>query len=289
MKNSHFTPVLLVIAGLLGACNSMPKTTSLLDQTRSEYLAAQSNPKVTKFASLEMKQAGDAMQLANAASRDNDSVEKIDQLAYLAKQKIALTEEVAKRKSAEMEVAQSASERDRMRLEQRTNEADRANVATRVARNDTAVAQRQTQAAEAYSEQLQAQLADLSAKMTERGLVITLGDVLFQTDKARLNPEGQGMVKKLADVLQQHPKRTVLIEGFTDSTGSAAYNQTLSERRAMSVRRSLQAMGVGRERIAIRGFGESYPIASNQTSEERQLNRRVEIVLSNEQGVIRPR
>jgi len=236
-----------------------------------------------------MKQAGDAMQLANAASRDNNKEEKIDQLAYLAKQKIALTEEVAKRKSAEMEVTQSASERDQMRLEQRTNEADRFKVATRVARNDTAVAQRQTQAAEAYSEQLQAQLADLSAKMTERGLVITLGDVLFQTDQARLNPDGQGMVKKLADVLQQHPKRTVLIEGFTDSTGSAAYNQKLSERRAMSVRRSLQAMGVGRERIAIRGFGESYPIASNQTSEERQLNRRVEIVLSNEQGVIRPR
>jgi outer membrane protein OmpA-like peptidoglycan-associated protein len=289
MKNNHFTPVLLIIAGLLGACNSMPKTTNLLDQTRSDYQAAQNNPKVANFAPMEMKQASEAMSLANTAASDNDSAEKINQLAYLAKQKIALTEEVAKRKSAESDVASSAKERDQMRLEQRTNEADRAKVATRVAQSDTAAAQRQTQAAETYSALLEAQLADLSAKMTDRGLVITLDDVLFQTDQARLTQEGRRRVQKLADVLQQNPQRTVLIEGFTDSTGSAAHNQKLSERRALSVRRSLQEMGVGRERIAVRGFGEAYPIASNETSEDRQLNRRVEIVLSNAQGVIRPR
>lgn len=289
MKHSHFTPALLVIAGLLGACNSMPRSTSLLEQTRSDYQAVQTDPKVAKFAPMEMKQADDAMRLANTAASDNDSAEKIDQLSYLAKQKIALSAEVAKRKSAESDVANSAAERDQMRLAQRTNEADRAKVATRVAQLDAAAAQRQTQAAEAYSEQLQAQLADLSARMTERGLVMTLADVLFQTDRARLTDEGQRMVKKLADVLQQNPQRSVLIEGFTDSTGSAAHNQTLSERRAMSVRRGLQAMGIGRQRIAVRGFGEAYPIASNETSEDRQLNRRVEIILSNEQGVIRPR
>lgn len=321
MKKSHFTPTLLVIAALLGACSSLPKTTSLLDQTRSDYAVAQSNPKATTYAPLEMKQAGDALEQANAAARRNDSTEQIDKLAYLAKQKIALTQEVVKQKSAEADVAAAGQERDQMRLNQRTREADQARIsaeesklAERMAKGDAADAQRQTQAAEKDSDEaqrqtlmarsnaaesqrqmeaaqartaaLEAQLADLSAKQTARGLVITLGDVLFGTDLARLNTDGIRTAQKLADVLKQNPKRTVLIEGFTDSTGSAAHNQELSERRADAVRSALQEMGVGRDRIAIHGYGETHPVAPNDTNENRQLNRRVEIVLSGDHGLI---
>jgi outer membrane protein OmpA-like peptidoglycan-associated protein len=289
MKTKHFTPVLLVVAMLLGACNSMPKTTGLLDQTRSDYRAVQNNPQAGNYAALEMKQASEAMAKANKAANDNESTEDIDKLAYLAKQKIALTQEVIKRKAAEAEVANSAKERDQVRLDQRTMEADRATAEKRLAQRNAAFAERQTREAEARSAQLEAQLAALSAKKTERGMVITLSDVLFQTDRATLNQNGLGTLQKLSELLQQHPQRTVLIEGFTDSTGSAAHNQKLSERRAISVRRSLQEMGVGRERIAVRGFGQSYPVASNATAEDRQLNRRVEIVLSNDDGQIRQR
>lgn len=303
MKKTHFTPVLLVLASLLGGCGSMPRTTSLLDQTRSEYSAAQNNPQVANHAALEMQQASEAMARANAAANDNESAGQIDKLAYLARQKIALTQEVSKQKSAEAEVASAGKERDQMRLAQRTNEADRANAAKRVAQEsavsaqrdtaaaqrDTAAAQRQTQEAEARAAQMEAQLAELSAKKTERGMVITLGDVLFQTDQDRLNPEGLRTAQKLAEVLQQNPQRTVLVEGFTDSTGSAAHNQKLSERRALSVRRSLEDQGVGRNRIAVQGFGEAYPVAGNESSEDRQLNRRVEIVISNDEGAIRRR
>jgi outer membrane protein OmpA-like peptidoglycan-associated protein len=289
MKTTQFTPVLLVIATLLGACNSMPKTTGLLDQTRNDYRVVQSNPQVGNYAALEMKQASEAMAKANQAADENESTEDIDKLAYLAKQKIALTQEVIKRKTAEAEVASSAKERDQVRLDQRTMEADQATAEKRQAQGNAAFAERQTREAQARAAQLEAQLAALSAKTTERGMVITLSDVLFQTDRARLNQNGLGTLQKLADLLQQHGQRTVLIEGFTDSTGSAAHNQKLSERRAMSVRRSLQDMGISRDRIAIRGFGESYPVASNETAEDRQLNRRVEIILSNEDGVIRQR
>jgi outer membrane protein OmpA-like peptidoglycan-associated protein len=97
-------------------------------------------------------------------------------------------------------------------------------------------------------------LADLSAKKTERGIVIILGDVLFQSDKARLNQDGLNTSRKLAKVLEETPARTVLIEGFINSTGSCAHNQRLSERRARSVRRTLKEMGVNRGRVAIRGF-----------------------------------
>jgi outer membrane protein OmpA-like peptidoglycan-associated protein len=289
MKKIIFTPTLLVIAALLTACNSMPTNTSMLDQTRNDYRSAQSNPKVASYAPLEMKQASDAMAKANAAAANNDSTEEIDKLAYLAKQKIALTQEVAKQKSAEADVAKSGTERDKMRLDQRTREADQSRTAANIARGDAAYAQQQTRDAQVRNANLEAQLAELSAKKTERGMVITLGDVLFATDQARLNPEGQRTVQKLAQVLTQNPQRTVLIEGFTDSTGSSAHNQALSERRADSVQLGLLEQGIARNRIAIHGYGEAHPVAGNESTTDRQLNRRVEIVLSEDDGKIRPR
>lgn len=296
MKKNYRLPALLTIAALIGACSSMPASTSLLDQTRSDYAAAQGNPKTAIYAPLEMKQASDAMENANAAARANDSEEKIDRLAYLAKQKIALTQEVAKQKSAEADVANSAKERDQMLLNQRTIEADQARasaenarIATRIAKGDAAEAQRQTAEAQARTASLEAQLADLAAKKTARGIVITLGDVLFATDQAQLNADGIRTAQKLASVLQQHPQRSVLIEGFTDSTGSTAHNQELSERRAGAVRNVLTDMGVARERVAMRGYGEAFPIAANDTNQSRQLNRRVEIYISDNNGQIAPR
>ena len=321
MKKPHLTLALLAVAAIVGACSSMPKTTSLLDQARGDYLTAQNNPKVASYAPLEMKQAGDALDQANLAASHDDSAETIDKLAYLAKQKIALAQEVAKQKSAEAEVASAAKERDRIRLDQRTNEANQAKASseqsrlaaqvaqgeaveaqrkaqvaqdealesqrkTQLAQGEAAEAQRKTQEAEVRAAQLEAQLADLAAKKTERGLVITLGDVLFATDMARLNPEGIRTAQKLATVLQQNPQRTVLVEGYTDSTGSASHNQELSERRAIAVGNALQELGVGRERVAIRGYGQAYPVAANDTAQHRQLNRRVEILLSDDSGKI---
>lgn len=303
MKKAYLTPVLLAVTVLIGACSSTPKTTGLLDLTRTEYRMAQSNPKVAAYAPVEMKQASVAMAQAEEAAKDKDSDTKIDKLAYLARQKIALTQEVAKQKSAELEVAASGKERDQLLIDQRTNEAniakmnaeqarmnaEKAKLATLQAQGQTADAQRQAQESQARAAQLEAQLADLAAKKTERGMVITLGDVLFGTDLARLNPDGMRTAQKLADVLQQNPQRTVLVEGFTDSTGAADHNQALSERRATAVQTALQDLGVARTRVAIRGYGETHPVASNDSAQNRQLNRRVEIVLSDDSGKVMAR
>lgn len=286
MLNTLFKPAVLITAILLGACSSMPKTTSLLDQTRWDYRAAQDNPKVASYAQGEMRQAREALELANASATRNDSDEEINKLAYLAKQKIALTQETAKQKSAEAEVAGSGRERDQMRLALRTNEADRAKRSADQSRLDAQIAQGQTRQAEEKSALLEAQLAELAAKTTARGLVITLGDVLFGTDMSRLNGDGMRTLQKLADVLQQNPQRNVLIEGFTDSTGSASHNQELSERRGLAVRAALLDMGVALDRMVVRAYGEGYPVAANDSRENRQLNRRVEIVLSGANGVI---
>ena len=289
------------------ACASTPVSTSLLDQARADYALAQSTPKVASYAPLEMQSATEALGKANTAATARESSDAVDQLAYLAKQKIALAMEVASRKSAEADVANTAAVRDQIRLDQRTQQADQARLkaqeaerSAQAARDAALLATQQKNTAQANALQaqqiaadasaktlqLEAQLAELAAKKTERGLIITLGDVLFATDVARLNANGLVMAQRLATVLQQNPQRTVLIEGFTDSTGKTQYNQELSERRAMAVGEALLAQGVARERIRQRGYGESYPVAANDTAQNRQLNRRVEIVLSDDRGVI---
>jgi len=310
MKKIHFAPIVLAIAALMAGCSSTPKTTSLLDQTRNDYMAAKANPDVATYAPLEMKQATQAMAQANVQANDRGSDKEIDNLAYLAKQKIALAQEVTKRKVAEADITSAGKERDQLRLDARTNEANAAKLsaekaamaaqqaqsdaaqsqlAAQQAQLDAANAQRQTQDAQARAAQLEAQLAELAAKKTARGTVITLGDVLFGTDLSRLTTDGMRSAQKLADVLQQNPQRNVLIEGFTDSVGAADYNQALSERRANAVRTALLDMGVGRERIDMRGYGESFPVAANSSVASRQLNRRVEIVLSDDSGKVIPR
>ncbi|MES2036463.1 MAG: OmpA family protein [Pseudomonadota bacterium] len=310
MNKKIFAPVILMTAMLLSACSTAPKTTSLLDQTRMDYQAAQNNPNVQTLAPLEMRQADVAMNDANKAAKDNESSEKIDRLAYIAKQKIGVAQELAKQKQAEASVADAAKARDQIRLEQRTNEADKAKMqadqakaqaeqarlAAQIAQGEASDAQRKAQEEQAKALEMQnrnaaleAQLADLQAKTTVRGIVITLGDVLFGVDQSKLNPDGMRTVQKLAIVLLNNMQRTVLVEGHTDNTGTQAHNQDLSERRANAVRSALVLMGVSRDRIETKGYGEAFPVAENNTAQNRQFNRRVEIILSDVNGKILPR
>jgi len=199
-------------------------------------------------------------------------VEAIDKLAYLAKQKIAVAQEVAKAKQAESDVANAGRQRDEIRLQQRTQEADKAKLSAEQAKAEADAARRQAEAAtasardeQAKAAALQQQLTDLQAKQTDRGLVITLNDVLFNVDKAELSAEGMRTAQKMADVLLQEPQSAVLIEGFTDSTGSSAHNLELSQRRAESVRNALIGLGVKADKIATRGYGAAYPVATTAT------------------------
>jgi outer membrane protein OmpA-like peptidoglycan-associated protein len=256
MKSSHVTPSLLVIAALLGACSSTPRSASLPDQSRSDYATAQNNPRVAAE--------------AEAAGQQREQM-RTDQ------------------RTQEADQARTNAEESRLAARMAESDADEAQRQTLRARGNEAEAQRQMQAAQARTAVLEARLADLSARKTPRGMVITLGDVLFGTDLARLNADGIARTQQLAAVLQQNPQRTVLIEGFTDSTGSAAHNQDLSERRAEAVRSALQDMGVAADRIVTRGYGETHPVAANDTEENRRLNRRVEIVFSNDNGRVAQR
>jgi outer membrane protein OmpA-like peptidoglycan-associated protein len=210
---------------------------------------------------------------------------------------------VARAKAAESDIAHARQEVTSVQLQARTAEADRARQDAANAQAQAADAQAQADAARQQAQQAQQQnvalqehaarlealLVELHAVKTERGYVVTIGDVLFDLDKASLKAEGISTLRKLADVMQQNPERTVLVEGFTDSTGTASHNQELSQRRANTVATALASMGVERERVAMRAYGEAFPVAPNDTSANRQRNRRVEIVLSNEGASIPPR
>ena len=116
--------------------------------------------------------------------------------------------------------------------------------------------------------------------------MLTLGDVLFDFDKATLKSGGIRAVEKLSLFLLEYPERTVSIEGYTDSIGSEEYNRKLSLRRADAVRQALIERDISPRRIAIKGYGEQYPVASNSTEAGRQRNRRVEVVISDRRGEI---
>ncbi len=287
MLNHRFLPLSLITIATLAACSSVPNTS--LEEARGGYAAAQSDPQVVKLAAGELNQAGDALKKANDAWSKSEDAALVDQLAYLAKQRVAIAQETAKQIAAEMAAASASAERDKIRLEARTAEADAAQRNAAASQRQSEASQRQAQDAEARSRQLEAQLKELDAKKTARGLVITLGDVLFDTNKTQLKSGGMRGVQRLADILKQYPKRNVLIEGFTDSTGSSSHNQELSDRRADAVRTALLDTGISADRIATRGYGVTFPVASNATAEGRQLNRRVEIVVSDDDEMIAPR
>jgi len=128
---------------------------------------------------------------------------------------------------------------------------------------------------------LEKELADLNAKKTDRGSVITLSDVLFDTNKATLKPGAVPAIDRLTTFLKDAPDRGIQIEGHTDNVGADEYNQDLSQRRAEAVRQALVSRGIASDRISATGKGESLPIASNDSAGGRQQNRRVEIIIDN--------
>ena len=297
MHHYRFLPTALLAITTVAGCISGPEN-SRLNEARNDYNAAQNNPQVTTLAPAELKQASDALDKANAAAKKREDADEITHLAYLAKQRVAIAQETAKQKQAETNITAATAERTEIRLDARTQEANKAQQKAETAQREadasqqqavmsqqqSDMSQQQARDAEMRAGQLETQLKDLNAKKTDRGLVITLGDVLFDTNKAQLKAGATRSLQKLAGFLKQYPQRNAQIEGYTDSTGSADYNQELSDRRAQAVRASLLDMGVGTDRITTRGYGKESPVASNDTAAGRQMNRRVEIILSDDNG-----
>jgi outer membrane protein OmpA-like peptidoglycan-associated protein len=260
-----------VASVLLAACAAAPSVPAGAMEARSKLTQLQSDPNLATRAPVAIKEADIAVRTAEQPQADD---ELTAHLVYIADRKVDTARALAETRFAEDQRTALSAEREGARLDARTLEADAAHVATAAAQADAA-------SSEAQSVELQRQIDELQAKETDRGLVLTLGDVLFETGRADLKAGATGNLNKLVAFLNNYPSRTVLIEGYTDSVGSEDYNQGLSQRRADSVRSYLAGQGVDSGRLDASGHGESDPVADNESAAGRQQNRRVEVIISN--------
>lgn len=227
---------------------------------------------------------------ARALSLEKQEEERIanerEQAAAAAKAqaeaKAAVEAEELKRKAAEeaAEAKQKADEEARRQAEIAAAKEEVLRVKEQAARDE---AERNRKAAE----QLRAQLLEqfnriLETRDTPRGLVVNLGDVLFDTGKFNLRSEAREKLAKLSGIVLAHPGLQLEVEGHTDSVGSDDLNQKLSEQRATAVQTYLIGQSLDREAVSAKGFGKTQPVADNATASGRQLNRRVEIIVSGE-------
>jgi outer membrane protein OmpA-like peptidoglycan-associated protein len=269
-------PITMGLALALCACASTPQPNAALETAKAAVQSAEADPNVSKYSALDLEAAKKDLEVAQTAAMNHRDAE-IAQPAYLAAQTARLAQARASAKADDARVAAGQVERDRIQLAARSREVQNAEAATTTAKAQTAVATEQ-------SARLQAEIDQLKATPTNRGLVLTLGDVLFDTGKAELNSGASRKLDQLAQFLSEHPDRRVQIDGFTDSIGSDAFNQELSRRRADSVKTALLTRGVGAARIGTEGYGKAFPVANNNDSGGRQLNRRVEVVIGGDNG-----
>ncbi|MEJ8568963.1 OmpA family protein [Elongatibacter sediminis] len=180
------------------------------------------------------------------------------------------------------QLAQEARQREAVSArtaEQAREEAEQAKALAETSARAADLARQEAELASEQAQSLRRQLENLQLRQTESGVVVTLGDVLFETAQAELKEEAMASLVEVVDLLQSEPDKKIRIEGHTDSVGSAEGNLQLSQRRADSVLDTLVSLGVDRGRVTTAGMGEDFPIASNDTEEGRSRNRRVDVIL----------
>jgi outer membrane protein OmpA-like peptidoglycan-associated protein len=293
-----------VLAGCAGT-NPSPA----LENARAAVDQAQRNPDVIESAPTELERAREALAAAEStfAEQGNNEPELLAHQVYLAQRLAELAETQGRTAGLNQQIETAEAERSQVLLSARTREAAAADRRAAIESQRAELARQQASDAESRAgtaesrarlaagaavanaqeaAQLRRQVEELQMQETERGLVLTLDDVLFDVDAADLKPGADSMLDRLAGFLEEYEEREVLIEGHTDSTGPENYNETLSERRANAVREALTERGIAATRIRTRGLGEAEPIASNSTAAGRQQNRRVDVVISDEEGAI---
>lgn len=227
----------------LSACT--PAANMSLERARNDYQQAANDPAVKNNASADLFAAEKQLQKAENAWNDDDDSDEIDHLAYLTSRKVDLARANANQAVAKQTFDQLSGQQDQVRLQARDAEIER-----------------------------------LKAQKVPQGILVTLGDVLFDTGRSSLKSGSLQNLYPLVEYLKNHADTMVKIEGHTDNRGSASYNENLSQMRAEAVRDFLTANGIAAERISAQGMGKDYPVATNSTAAGRQQNRRVEVTIT---------
>lgn len=262
----------VAIAAVLSACSATPERNETLERARTLVQDVESSPR----AGIAAQDIANARASLDAANRLAESRTRVSDIEFEATN-AALSAQIANEKiltaQAREEIADGTAQRQAVLIQARERD-------VRKSVEQAGDALRQAHASQARVDSLEMELADLKLQKTDRGLVLTLGDVLFDTGQSALKSGAYATLDRLATALRQHSDRKVLIEGHTDDIGSRENNQGLSERRAQSVQRALMQRGVERGQVTALGKGEDFPIAGNDTAGGRQSNRRVELIFT---------
>lgn len=289
-RKSLLALALLALAG----CATVPPNDPVVGDAHAAVYAARNNAQVVTYAPAELDQAVLTMRDTDDLIARGGSIDEVHRLAVLAQQRAALAQDAARSRAAL--ALQQAAQNAQAQADASRQQAEQARIQAAAAQRQAEDAQRQAAALSQQAQSLQLdggltpqQLADLAAAPTSRGVVVTLNDTMFDPGRSVLLPSGTVTVQRLASFLVAHPERTIVVEGYADSSGNTSVDQRLSEQRALAVQSALVTYGVDPRRILVRGYGPAYPVASNSTPAGRQMNRRVEIVISDRSGVIPPR
>jgi outer membrane protein OmpA-like peptidoglycan-associated protein len=266
---SRLTPMaalaLLALLGLQGCASQ--RSESALDDATAAFQKVKDDSDVLRSAPRDVIRAGESLARAERLAGYIGTGSDVRHYAYLSQRYSEIAAEHAR--LALNQERQTKLDLERQRLQLALREAKLASV-------------------QQQGKFIEAQIAALASEQTDRGLVMTLGDVLFDTGQAELKSSASRTVLKLVQFLQLNPRRVVRIEGYTDSTGAPADNLKLSRDRAQSVADMLVDLGVDEKRIEVEGYGDQYPVEANASERGRAQNRRVEIVFSDDKGKLAP-
>lgn len=240
---------------------------------------------------IEQAQSQAERESARAEEARMDAQRQADQRALAEQERQAAEQARTQAEQARLEAQQEARQaaQEKAQADQQLQQAQQQQQALAQQAEQSRLQAQQAEQARVQSEQqaeqqrqrlLQQLNQVLQTKDTAKGLIVNVSDVLFDTGKSTLKPGAKVRLAKVSGIILAYPDLRLEVDGYTDSTGSHEFNQRLSERRADTVRDFLVSQGVSPNNVGARGFAESEPIASNGTATGRQLNRRVEMVVS---------
>ena len=288
----------VLAAALAAGCAAVsPAANERLEQARASYRSAAADPQVQRHAAPELQNAANALKEAERLAKEGGYSELVEHNAYVAERRARTALRTAQARQAEADLLAAREERRRAQAEARERDAaaaraqaqqaeierQQAEARVKLVEEESARQQLQKAAAAQFAadvNRLEAQAAGVRARQTERGWVLTVGDALLFERGTMLQPGAEQTLDELAQFLKKYRDRNVSIEGFTDASGQKEANERLSERRAEAVKFALVQRGVEPHRIDARGYGASSPVSSNDSESGRQLNRRLEIVIS---------
>ena len=253
---------LLLSLALLTACASQ-QSQQVLGEAEASFQQVKEDPNVLRSAPKDVIRAGESLARAERLSSYWGSADDVVHYAYLSQRYSQIARQHADLVLNQERLARLELERERLQL---------------------ALREAKLLGAQQQGQWLEEQVVNLAASETDRGLVMTLGDVLFDAGRTELKASANRTILKLVQFLQINPRRNIRIEGYTDNRGVSAENLELSRARAQAVADVLVDLGIDSRRMQVKGYGEAHPLAENASAKGRAQNRRVEILISDEQG-----